>query len=156
MTSLARYVQYLFNLQFNTARTSMEQRMRLTAYEEHATAIACVLERLRHENAVLRMGALPPSKQDRELQVAYRRRSEAERGWNYIHMLLDITREEVDIHIHGIIDLEHAYETQGIELEERTETIANLEQQLLELQGQAPPKTIDHQEIDAMSGIDED
>jgi hypothetical protein len=127
MTSLARYVQYLANLQFNTVRTSMQQCMRLTAYEEHATATAHVLERLRHENAVLRMGALPPSEQDRELQVAYRHRSEAEHGWNYIHMLLDITREEVDIRTHGIIDLEHAYETQGIELEERTETIANLE-----------------------------
>jgi hypothetical protein len=28
--------------------------------------------------------------------------------------------------------------------------ITNLEQQLLELQGQAPPKPVDHQEIDAM------
>jgi hypothetical protein len=43
-------------------------------------------------------------------------------------MLLDITREEVDIHTHGIIHLEHAYETQGIKLEERAETIANLQQ----------------------------
>jgi hypothetical protein len=34
--------------------------------------------------------------------------------------------------------------------------IADLEQQLLELQVQAPPEPIDHQEADAMSGIDED
>jgi hypothetical protein len=41
-------------------------------------------------------------------------------------------------------------------LEERAERITNLEQQLLELQGQAPPKPTDPEEIDAMSGIDED
>jgi hypothetical protein len=43
-------------------------------------------------------------------------------------MLLDITREEVDIHTHGIIHLEQHVETQDAELEERTEMIANLEQ----------------------------
>jgi hypothetical protein len=31
-------------------------------------------------------------------------------------MLLDITREEVDIRTHGIIHLEHAYEMQGVKL----------------------------------------
>jgi hypothetical protein len=34
--------------------------------------------------------------------------------------------------------------------------IANLKQQLLELQGQAPPEPVDPEEIDVMSGIDED
>jgi hypothetical protein len=34
--------------------------------------------------------------------------------------------------------------------------IANLEQQLLQLQGLAPPATVDHEEIDATSGVDED
>jgi hypothetical protein len=34
--------------------------------------------------------------------------------------------------------------------------IANLEQQFLELQGRAPPAPMDHDEIDAMLGIDED
>jgi hypothetical protein len=43
MTSLARYGQYLFNLQHNTTRTGMHQRMRLTAYEEHATVTSCKL-----------------------------------------------------------------------------------------------------------------
>jgi hypothetical protein len=52
--------------------------------------------------------------------------------------------------------LEHHVEVQDDELEERAETIANLEQQLLELQGQAPPEPADPKEIDAMSGIDED
>jgi ribosomal protein L29 len=41
-------------------------------------------------------------------------------------------------------------------LEEREEMIANLEHQLLELQGQAPLELVDHEEIDAMSGINED
>jgi hypothetical protein len=42
--------------------------------------------------------------------------------------LLNITQEEVDIRTHGIIHLEHAYEVQRAELEERAETITNLEQ----------------------------
>jgi hypothetical protein len=67
MTSLARYTQYLFNLQHNTTRIGMQQRMRLTAYEEHATTTTRELERLRRENAVIRSGALPPSEQDHEL-----------------------------------------------------------------------------------------
>jgi hypothetical protein len=71
-------------------------------------------------------------------------------------MLLDIAREEVDIRTHGIIQLEHHVEAQDAELEERVEMITNLEHQLLELQVQAPPEPIDPEEIDAMSGIDED
>jgi hypothetical protein len=63
MTSLARYVQYLFNLQHNTAMTIMQQRMRLTAYEEHTAATSHELERLRHENAIIRSGVHPPSEQ---------------------------------------------------------------------------------------------
>jgi hypothetical protein len=62
----------------------------------------------------------------------------------------------VDIRTHGIIHLEHAIEVQDAELEERVETIFNHEQQLFELQGQAPPEPVNHEEIDAMSGIDED
>jgi hypothetical protein len=60
MTSLARYVQYLFNLQQNTARTGMYQRMYLTAYKESATAATHEIERLRHESAIFRSGARPP------------------------------------------------------------------------------------------------
>jgi hypothetical protein len=71
-------------------------------------------------------------------------------------MLLDITREEVDIRTHGIVHLENHMETQDTKLEERAERIADLEQQLLELQGHAPPVPADPEEIDAMSGIDED
>jgi hypothetical protein len=46
-------------------------------------------------------------------------------------MLLDITREEVDIRTHGIVHLEHHVDAQDVELEERVEKIANLEKQLL-------------------------
>jgi hypothetical protein len=153
---LVRYVQYLFNLQHNTARIVMQQCMRLTAYEEHTTATSHELERLRHENVVLHSGVCPPSEQDHKLQVAYCRLIEAEHGWNHTHMLHNITREEVDTRTHGIIHLEHHVETQDVELEERVETITNLEQQLLQLQGPAPPTPVDHKEIDATFGIDED
>jgi hypothetical protein len=71
-------------------------------------------------------------------------------------MLLDITHQEVETHTHRIIHLEHQVEVQDVELEERAETIANLEQQLLELQVQVPPEPTDPEEIDAMLGIEED
>jgi hypothetical protein len=125
--SLAMYSQYLFNLHQNTARINVQQRMLLTAYEECPTTTSGELERLRHENAVLHSCALSPLEQDRELLVAHRHLSEAEHGWNYTHMLLDITHEEVDIRTHGIIHLECTMETPDAELEERVETTANLE-----------------------------
>jgi hypothetical protein len=71
-------------------------------------------------------------------------------------MLLDITREEVETRTHGIIHLENQVETHDFKLEERAERITGLEQQLLELQGQAPPEPADPKEINAMLGIDED
>jgi hypothetical protein len=71
-------------------------------------------------------------------------------------MLLDIAHEEVDIHTHGIVHLENHMETQDADLEEKAERITDLEQQLLKLQRQAPPEPTDPEEIDAMSGIDED
>jgi hypothetical protein len=61
MTSLARYVQYLFNLRHNTTRIGMQQRTHLTAYKESATATAYEIERPRHENAIVRSSARPPS-----------------------------------------------------------------------------------------------
>jgi hypothetical protein len=156
MISLARYMQYLFNLQHNTARMSMQQRTRLTAYKESSTATTHEIDRLRHENAILHSGACPPSEQDHELQEVYHHLSNVEHGWNHTRMLLDITCEEVKTRTHGVIHLEHHVEVQDAEPEERVETIANLEHQLLELQVQAPPEPADPEEIDAMSGIDED
>jgi hypothetical protein len=156
MTSLVRYAHYLFNLQHNTTRTVMQQRTRLTTYKESATAATHEIERLRHENAILRSSARPPSEQDHELKEVYHCLGNAEHGWNHTRMLLDITQEEVETRTDGIIHLEHHMEVQDTELEERVEMIANLEQQLLELQVQMPPEPVDPEEIDAMSGIDED
>jgi hypothetical protein len=127
MTSFARYVQYLFKLQHNTARTGMQQCTRLMAYKESATAATREIERLRYENAILCSGAHPLSEQDRELQEVYHRLSNTEHRWNHTRMLLDITREEVETRTHGIIHLEHHVEVQDVELEERAEMIANLE-----------------------------
>jgi hypothetical protein len=114
------------------------------AYEESATATACEIERLRHENAILRSGAHPPSEQDCELQEVYHCLNDTEHGWNCTCMLLDITREEVETRTHVIVHLEHHMEAQDAELEERVEMIADLEQQLLELQVQAPPEPVSH------------
>jgi predicted RNase H-like nuclease (RuvC/YqgF family) len=155
MTSLARYAQYLFNLQHNTIRTGMQQ-LRLTAYKKSVTAATREIERLRHENAILHSGARPLLEQDCELHEVYHCLSNAEHGWNHTRMLLDITREEVETRTHRIIHLENHVKTHGAKLEERAEWIVDLEQQLLELQGQAPPEPADLEEIDAMSGIDED
>jgi hypothetical protein len=87
------------------------------AYEESGTTTACEIEWLRHENAILHSGAWPPSKLDHELQEVYCRLSSTENGWNYTHMLLDITREEVDIRTHKIIHVENHVEMQDTELE---------------------------------------
>jgi hypothetical protein len=125
-------------------------------YEESVIAIAHEHEWLRHENAILCSGAHPPSEQDHELQGVYCRLSDAKHGWNYTHMLLDITREEVDIRTLGIVHLEYHVEVQDAELEERVEMITDIKQQLLEFQGQAPPEPVEHDEIDVMLGIDED
>jgi hypothetical protein len=97
-------------------------------YKESATAATREIERLRRENAILHSGARPLLEQDHELQEVYRHLSNVEHGWNHTHMLLDITREEVETHTHGIIHLEHHVEVQDAELEERAEMITNLEQ----------------------------
>jgi hypothetical protein len=109
--------------------------MRLMTYKESATTATREIERLRHENAILCSSACPLSEQDRELQEVYRRLSNTEHGWNHTRMLLNITREEVETRTHGIIHLENHVEAQDAKLEERTHTTADLEQQLLELQG---------------------
>jgi hypothetical protein len=112
----------------------MQQHTRLMAYKESATASTREIERLRHENAILCSSARPPSEQDRELQEVYHRLSDAEHGWNYTRMLLNITHDEVETHTNGIVHLEHHMVVQDVELEERAEMITDLEQQLLEFQ----------------------
>jgi hypothetical protein len=149
-------VQYLFNLQYNTARTAMQQHTHLTAYEESAVATAREIERLRYENVILSSGARPPSEQDCELQEDYRCLSDAENGWNYTRRLLDITHDVVETRTHGIVHLEHHVEAQDTELEDRAEMITNLEQLMLEFLVQALSKPVDHQEDNAMSSNSED
>jgi hypothetical protein len=117
----------MFNLQHNTARIGMQQHMCLMAYEESATTTTRDIERLRHENAILRSSAHPPSEQDHELQEVYHHLGDAKHGWNYTRMLLNITRE-VETRNHGIVHLEHHVEVQDAKLEERAEMIADLEQ----------------------------
>jgi hypothetical protein len=97
------------------------------AYELSATATTREIEWLRHENAILCSGARPPSEQEGELQEVYCRLSDSEHRWNYTRMLLDITREEVETHTHGIVHLEHHVEAQDAKLEERVEMIVDLE-----------------------------
>jgi hypothetical protein len=48
---------------------------------------------------------------DRELQEVYYRLIDAEHGWNYTCMLLNITREEVETRTHVIVHLEHHFKT---------------------------------------------
>jgi hypothetical protein len=81
--AMAKYVRYMFNLQHNTHRIIIQQRMRLIAYEEQATVTLCEMERLRHENSTLHCGTLQSSDKDLELQAAYCRLNEAEHRWNY-------------------------------------------------------------------------
>jgi hypothetical protein len=78
----------------------MRQRLHSSSLEQH-------VEELRHANDILRSGMPPPSDQDRELQVAYRRLSEAEHGWHYFCQQLDAAREMLDECTHAIIRLEH-------------------------------------------------
>jgi hypothetical protein len=127
MAALAGYAQHLFNLQASTGRTVMRQHLHSSSVEQH-------VEELRRANAILRSGVPPPSDQDHELQVAYRRLSEAEHGWHYFRQQLDTTREMLDKRTHAIIHLEHHIEQQDLDLEQRAATIADLKQQL-----QVPP-----------------
>jgi hypothetical protein len=94
---------------------------------------------LRRANAIFRSGTPPPSDQDCELQVTYRRVSKGEHGWHYFCQQLDAAREMLDECTHTIIHLEHYVEQQDLELEERAATNADLEQHLQVLQLQVPP-----------------
>jgi hypothetical protein len=54
MVALVRLVQHMFNLQASTARTAIQQRLRLGLLEQH-------VEELRRANAILRRGTRPTS-----------------------------------------------------------------------------------------------
>jgi hypothetical protein len=155
MAVMAKYVQYLFNLQHNTARTVIQQNMHLTAHDEHSKAISSELEQLKHDNFLLCNGTLPPSDQDRELKDMYHRLSKVEHRWNYSRQQLNAPCEVVDERTHAIIHLEHANERQDLNLEERAAVITSLEQQLQVVQLQVPPAPGDPTEPDTMSDVDE-
>jgi hypothetical protein len=57
--------------------------MRLATYHDCNTTISRYFEQLKHENALLHSGTLPPFDQDHGLNVAYCCLCEAEHGWNY-------------------------------------------------------------------------
>ena len=154
--AMAKYSRYLFILQHNTSRIVIEQRARLGAYEEQAIRTSLELERLGRENHILRQRTLGDAGKDRELQVAYRRLSEAEHGLNYARQQLDLAREEVETRTHAIVHLENALETQDATIGEMAEQITTLEQQVQVLQLQVPPAPEDPDEADATSGVDED
>jgi hypothetical protein len=96
----------------------------------HLGSLEQHVEGLRHANTILCSDTPPPLDQDCELQVMYRRFSEAEHGWHYFRRQLDAAREVLDEHTHAIIHLEHHIEQQDLELEERAVMITDLEQQL--------------------------
>jgi hypothetical protein len=60
MAVMTKYAQHMFNLQWNTIKTVIQQRLRMTFLEQH-------VEGLRHENATLCSSTLPPSGKDHEL-----------------------------------------------------------------------------------------
>jgi hypothetical protein len=146
MAAMTKYAQFMFNLQWNTVKTVVQQHLQMTLLEQH-------IEGLRHENTTLRSSTLPPSGQDHELQVVYCCLSEAEHGWHYAHQQLDATHAMVDEHTHTII---HHVEQQNLDLEERAVMIATLEQQLQALQLQMPPAPAAPDELDAESDVEEE
>jgi hypothetical protein len=103
MAALVRYAQHMFNLQASTGRTVMRQHL-------HSSSLVQHVEELRRANAILRSSTPPPSDQDQELQVMYRRLNEAEHGWHYFRQQLDVAREMLDERTHTIIHLEHHIE----------------------------------------------
>jgi hypothetical protein len=77
LAATAEYARYLFDQQHTTVRTVIRQRLRMDAYEERHITISHELAHLKSENDLFRGGTVPPSDQDQELKVAYRRLSEA-------------------------------------------------------------------------------
>jgi hypothetical protein len=125
----------------------------------HSSSLEQQVEELRRANAILRSGMPPPSDQDRELHITYRRLSEAEHGWHYFCQQLDAACGMLGVRTHAIIHLEHHIEQQDLELEQRTATIADLEQQLQVLQLQVPSAPVAPAaptEPDAESDVDEE
>jgi hypothetical protein len=147
MAALAGYAHHMFNLHARTGRTVIQQRFHSGSLEQH-------VEKMRCANAILRSGMPPPSDQDRELQVMYRRLSEADHGWHYFCQQLDAARKMLDECTHAIIHLEHHVELQDLELKESAAMITDLEQQLQVPPAPATPAA--PAEPDAESDVDEE
>jgi hypothetical protein len=107
---MAEYAQYSFDLHHTTTRTVIQQRLCMASYEELHIAISRELTQLKCENDLLYGGTVPPSDQDQELKVMYRRLSEAEHAWHYIRQQLDVSHELVDECTDAIVHLEHTNE----------------------------------------------
>jgi hypothetical protein len=84
MAAMAGYAQYSFDMEHTTARTIIQQRLSMAAYDECHITISHWLAQLKCENDLLRGGTTPPLDQDRELKVTYHRLSEAKHAWHYI------------------------------------------------------------------------
>jgi hypothetical protein len=61
---MAEYAQYSFDLQHTTARTVIQQRLCMAAYEEHHITISHELAQLKSENDLLHGGIIPLLDQD--------------------------------------------------------------------------------------------
>jgi hypothetical protein len=127
---MAKYMQYLFNLHHNRGRIIIEHHVHLNAFVEKTILTSCELERMGCENTILHHGTLESLVKDLELQVTYHHLSKAENELNFTHQYLDLTHEKMDTRTHAIMHLMNAIEMQDLELEERVEMIATLEQQL--------------------------
>jgi hypothetical protein len=110
MAAMTEYVQYFYNLQHNLARTVIQQRLGMASYYEHNTSISHELGQLKHEDALLHSGTLPPLDQDCKWKVVYHCLSEAKHGWNYTRQQRDTAHDLVDERTHVIIHLKHANE----------------------------------------------
>jgi hypothetical protein len=84
MTAMAEYALSSFNLQLQTTKIVVQQRLWMAAYDECHIATSRELAQLKCENDLLHGGTVPPSDQDLELKVVYHHLSEAEHQWHYI------------------------------------------------------------------------
>jgi hypothetical protein len=100
---MAKYIQYLFNLQHNTDCIIIEQCAHLNAYEEQATHTSREAERMGRKNHILRQGAFGITEKYLELQVAYHHLSEVEHRLNFTRSQLELAHKEVDTRTHSIV-----------------------------------------------------
>jgi hypothetical protein len=123
---MAKYAQYLFNLQHNTGCTVIEQCTQMNKYKDQSIRTSLELERLGHENHILLQGTFGIREKDQELHSLYRHFSEVEHGLNHTRTQLELAQKEVATRTHAIVHLENVVEMQDTKLDEKEEQIANL------------------------------